>query len=113
MIPPGPPLSAPLAPEMIDAPAALGVEAPPATDAVTKVSFFDEQRRRRRQTWRLSLVCLLIALALGIAGGMLKGAALFGCAEICPKSAHAIGLFARQEMKLLIVIVEQGSRAHT
>jgi len=126
MIPPGPPLSAPLAPEMIDAPAALGVEAPPATDAVTKVSFFDEQRRRRRQTWRLSLVCLFIALALGIAmstilaplalgiaGGMLKGAALFGCAEICPKSAHAIGLFARQEMKLLIVIVEQGSRAHT
>ena len=126
MIPPGPPLSAPLAPEMIDTCVALGVEVPAATDAVTKVSFFDEQKRRRRQTWRLSLICLLIALALGIAmstilapltlgiaAGTLKVAALFGCVEVCSKSAHAIGLFARQEMNLLKVIVEHGSRAHT
>jgi Zn-dependent protease with chaperone function len=126
MIPPGPPLSSPVAPEMIDRPAAPGAEALAATDAVTKVSFFDEQKRRRRQTWRLSLVCLLIALtlgiamstilaplALGIAAGTLKLAALFGCVEVCPKSAHAIGLFARQEMNLLKVIVEDGSRAHT
>jgi Zn-dependent protease with chaperone function len=126
MIPPAPPLPSSAAPEMIDPPAPLGVEAPAATDAITKVSFFDEQRRRRGQTWRLSLVCLLIALALGIAmstilapltlgiaAGTLKVAALFGCAEVCSKSAHAIGLFARQEMKLLIVIVERGSRAHS
>ena len=55
MIPPGPPLSARLAPEMIDAPAALGVEAPPATDAVTKVSFFlksDEFSRFFSRPWR-------------------------------------------------------------
>src|SRR5215472_19005240 len=115
---------------MNDAPARLpatpGVDAATASDAVTWVSFFEEQRRRRRQTWRLSLICLLIALALGIAmstilapltlgiaAGTLKVAALFGCVEVCSKSAHAIGLFARQEMNLLKVIVEHGSRAHT
>jgi len=58
MIPPGPPLSLPVAPEMSNTPArlpaAVGVDAPTTTDAVTKVSFFDEQKRRRRQTWRLS-----------------------------------------------------------
>jgi Zn-dependent protease with chaperone function len=106
--------------------AALGVEAPAATDAAARVSFFDEQKRRRRQTWRLSLVCLLIALmlgiamstilaplALGITGGALKLAALFGCAEVCPKSARAIGLFARQEMNLLKIAVEHGSNARS
>jgi Zn-dependent protease with chaperone function len=106
--------------------ATLGVDAATASDAVTRVSFFEEQRRRRRQTWRLSLVCLLIALALGIAmstilaplalgiaGCVLKLASLFGCVEVCPKSARAIGLFARQEINLLKVVVEHGSNART
>jgi Zn-dependent protease with chaperone function len=116
--------------EMIDTPArlpaAVGVEAPAATGAATRVSFFDEQKRRRRQTWRLSLVCLLIALALGVAmstilaplalaitAGALKLAALFGCTEVCPKSARAIGLFARREINLLGLIVEHRSNART
>lgn len=34
---------------------------------VDRVSFFDEQRRRRRSTWRLTAICALIVLALGLA----------------------------------------------
>src|SRR5258708_39945497 len=30
------------------------------------VSFFDEQARRRRGTWRLSFACLLVASGVGI-----------------------------------------------
>ena len=31
-----------------------------------RVSFFDEQARRRRGTWRLSLACLVVASGIGV-----------------------------------------------
>ncbi|HET7036125.1 MAG TPA: M48 family metalloprotease [Thermomicrobiaceae bacterium] len=34
---------------------------------VDRVSFFDEQRRRRRSTWRLTAICSVVVLALGLA----------------------------------------------
>jgi hypothetical protein len=63
------------------------------------VSFFDEQARRRRGTWRLSLACLVVASGIGIVlsaavtpllmllgGGLLNLAARLGLA---PAVMHA------------------------
>jgi len=94
-----------------------------SADATIDVSFFDEQRRRRGQTWRLSLVCFLIALALGlamstllgpvvlaIAGGMLKLAVWLGCGNLCRDVAHGIGSYARDGLRLLAVLVDQHAK---
>src|SRR5262249_47629551 len=85
------------------------------------ISFFDEQRRRRRETWRLSLMCFLIALGLGIAmstifsplvlavaGGLLKLAAWGGCGDPCRGLAHGIGSSARYELKMVLAAVGHG-----
>jgi Zn-dependent protease with chaperone function len=87
--------------------------------ATIDVSFFDEQKRRRAQIWRLSLVCFLIALALGlavstllgpvalaIAGGMLKLAVWLGCGKVCRDVAHGIGSYARDGLRLLAILVD-------
>ena len=91
-----------------------------------KVDFFDEQARRRRQTWRMSLACFAIALALGIAmstllgpillaiaGGGLKLAAWLGCGDACRSVARGIGSFARQDMGLMADIFGSHPRPHT
>jgi hypothetical protein len=98
----------------------------PRIAAAIKNSFFDEQRRRRRETWRLSSVCLLIALALGIAmstilsplllafaGGVLKLAAWGGCGTACRGLAHGIGRFAREELAMVRAAGNHGLRAET
>jgi Zn-dependent protease with chaperone function len=91
-----------------------------------KVDFFDEQARRRRQTWRLSLACFGIALALGMAmstllgpillaitAGTLKFAAWLGCGDACRGIAHGIGSFARQDLRLLADWFGSHPRQHT
>jgi Zn-dependent protease with chaperone function len=98
----------------------------PRIAAAIKNSFFDEQRRRRRETWRLSLLCLLIALALGIAmstilsplllafaGGVLKLAAWGGYGTACRGLAHGIGRFAREELAMVRTAGNHGLRAET
>jgi Zn-dependent protease with chaperone function len=97
---------------------------PYSANATIDVSFFDEQKRRRGQTWRLSLVCFLIALALGvaistllgplalaIAGGMLKLAVWLGCGNLCRDVAHGIGSYARDGLRLLAILVDQHAKA--
>src|SRR5262249_61749222 len=106
LIPAGPPASLLLAPEAPAGP----IAAPPAAAHVVTVSFHKEQERRRRETWRLSLICLLLALALGlamsaivgplllaIAGGGLKLAALMGCGDAGRHAARGIRALARHE----------------
>jgi Zn-dependent protease with chaperone function len=96
---------------------------PFSAGATIDVSFFDEQKRRRGQTWRLSLVCFLIALALGlavstllgpvalaIAGGMLKLALWLGCGNLCRDVAHGIGSYARDGLRLLAILVDQHAK---
>jgi Zn-dependent protease with chaperone function len=91
-----------------------------------RVDFFDEQARRRRQTWRMSLACFAIALALGIAmstllgpillaiaGGGLKLAAWLGCGDACRSVARGIGSFARQDMGLMADLFGSHPRPHT
>ena len=64
-----------------------------------RVSFFDEQTRRRRGTWRLSFACLLVASGVGVVlsaavtplllltgGGLLSLAAGLG---VAPAVMHA------------------------
>jgi Zn-dependent protease with chaperone function len=64
----------------------------------------------------LSLLCFLIALALGlamstllgpvalaIAGGMLKLAEWLGCGNVCSDAAHGIGSYARDGLRLLAI----------
>jgi Zn-dependent protease with chaperone function len=91
-----------------------------------KVDFFDEQARRRRQTWRMSLACFAIALALGLAmstllgpvllaltGGALKFSAWLGCGEACRSLARGIGSFARQDLMLMADLFGSHPRPHT
>lgn len=73
-----------------------------------RVSFFDEQVRRRRAAWRLTLVCLLIASGVGIVlsaavtplllllgGGVLRLAATFGIAPTASRgTVEGLGLWA-------------------
>jgi Zn-dependent protease with chaperone function len=97
---------------------------PFSADATIDVSFFDEQKRRRAQTWRLSLVCFLIALALGLAmstllgpvalaivGGLLKLAVSLGCVNLCRDVAHGIGSYARDGLRLLMILADQHPKA--
>jgi hypothetical protein len=104
----------------VDASQALGAAA--ARSAATiEVSFFDEQKRRRRETWRLSLTCFLIALGLGVAmstifgplllafaGALLKLAAWGGCGHPCRALTHGIGSFARYEFETVAAAVGHG-----
>jgi Zn-dependent protease with chaperone function len=96
------------------------------TEARIEISFFDEQSRRRRETWRLSLMCFVIALGLGLAmstifsplllafaGGMLKLAAWGGCGTFCKGLAHGIGRFAREELAMVRAAGNHGLRAET
>jgi Zn-dependent protease with chaperone function len=91
-----------------------------------KVDFFDEQARRRRQTWRMSLACFAIALALGIAmstllgpvllaltAGALKFSAWLGCGDACRSLARGIGSFARQDLLLMADLFGSHPRPHT
>jgi len=91
-----------------------------------KVDFFDEQARRRRQTWRMSLACFAIALALGLAmstllgpillaitAGALKFAGWLGCGDACRDAARGIGSFARQDLGLLADWFGSHPRPHT
>ena len=91
----------------------------------TRVDFFDEQARRRRQTWRMSLASFAIALALGIAmstllgpvllaiaGGALKLSAALGCGDACRAVARGIGGFARQDLRLMADLFGSHPRPH-
>jgi Zn-dependent protease with chaperone function len=95
--------------------------AAPHTGASIEVSFLDEQRRRRREIWRLSFLCFLIALGLGLAmstifgplllalaGGLLKLVAWGGCGNPCRGLAHGIGSFARYELATVVAAVGHG-----
>jgi Zn-dependent protease with chaperone function len=95
--------------------------AAPHTGASIEVSFLDEQRRRRREIWRLSFLCFLIALGLGLAmstifgplllalaGGLLKLVAWVGCGNPCRGLAHGIGSFARYELATVVAAVGHG-----
>jgi Zn-dependent protease with chaperone function len=76
--------------------------------APERVSFFAEQARRRRGTWRLSIICLLIASGIGIvlstivtplllltAGALLKTLVVLGVApEEMRLAAQALGRWA-------------------
>jgi Zn-dependent protease with chaperone function len=93
-----------------DATAASG-EADRLARPPVRVSFYQEQRRWRRATWRLSFVCLAIGMLLGVvlsailspiilalAGAVLKLAAWSGChPDLCTYAMHGIGRWARQE----------------
>jgi Zn-dependent protease with chaperone function len=94
--------------------------------ATIKVDVFDEQARRRRQTWRMSLACFVITLALGMAmstllgpillaitGSALKLVAWLGCGDACRAFARSIGDFARQDLLLLAEMFGSHPRAQT
>lgn len=85
-----------------------------------RVSFHDEQARRRRGTWRMALACLLIAAAMGIVTAAIAGPAvillaggllhLAAWAEIepayCLQTAAALGQWAGSKMDLLGSIID-------
>jgi Zn-dependent protease with chaperone function len=88
--------------------------------ATIDVSFFDEQKRRRGQSWRLSLVCFLIVLALGLAmstllgplalaitGGVFKLAVWLGCGDLCRDVVHGIGSYALDGLRLLMILYDE------
>jgi Zn-dependent protease with chaperone function len=118
--------SSPLAPAgTVGASQPLGAAAPRSA-ATIEVSFFDEQKRRRRETWRLSLICFLIALGLGtamstifgplllaVAGGLLKLAAWGSCGDPCRTLTHGIGSFARYELANVMAAVGHGLHGGT
>ena len=119
----GSPLSPPAGSERVAARAHFGNAAPSAP--TIKVDFFDEQVRRRRQTWRLSLACFAIALALSIAmstllgplllaitAGALKLGAWLGCGDACRGVARGIGGFARQDLILIADLFGSHPRSH-
>jgi Zn-dependent protease with chaperone function len=125
----GSPLSPPSATGTIGVRPPLGRAAWPLNflfGTTSKVDFFDEQARRRLQTWRMSLACFAIALALGIAmstllgpillavaGGGLKLAAWLGCGDACRSAARGIGSFARQDMGLMADLFGSHPKPHT
>jgi hypothetical protein len=87
---------------------------------VNRVSFHDEQARRRLGTWRMALACLLIATAMGIvtsaiagpavmliAGGVLHLAAWLGIEPAyCLQTAHAVGQWVASRLELLQSILD-------
>jgi Zn-dependent protease with chaperone function len=87
---------------------------------VNRVSFHDEQARRRLGTWRMALACLLIATAMGIvtsaiagpavmliAGGLLHLAAWLGIEPAyCLQTAHAVGQWVASRLELLQSILD-------
>jgi len=124
----GPPLSPPTDSGSIAARAYFGTAAHPLNHSsapTIKVDFFDEQVRRRRQTWRLSLACFAIALALSIVmttllgplllaltAGVLKLGAWLGCGDACRGAARGIGGFARQDLILIADLFGSHPRSH-
>lgn len=85
---------------------------PPGTPRPGRVSFFDEQARRRREARGLSLVCLLIASGVGIVlsaavtplllllgGGLLHLAAALGIAPSAARAAaDGLGIWAGRHL---------------
>jgi Zn-dependent protease with chaperone function len=87
---------------------------------LNRVSFHDEQAYRRRGTWRMALICLLIAAAMGIvtaaiagpavvliAGGLLHLAAWLGIEPAyCLQTAHDLGQWAGSKLVLLEALTD-------
>jgi Zn-dependent protease with chaperone function len=57
---------------------------------VDRVSFFDEQRRRRRQTWRYTVLCALAAALVGVPLAMFITPFLFFITVLLLRLAHAV-----------------------
>jgi Zn-dependent protease with chaperone function len=101
---------------------AFGAGAGAATSfgPVNRVSFHDEQARRRLGTWRMALACLLIATAMGIvtsaiagpavmliAGGLLHLAAWLRIEPAyCLQTANAVGQWVASRLELLQSILD-------
>lgn len=63
-----------------------------STAQVERVSFFDEQARRRRGTWRLSLICLTIACLIGAVVSSVISPLLLGLAFSVLHLLRLVGL---------------------
>ena len=88
-------------------------------------TFYAEQRHRRRENWRLSAVCLVIAIIVGFMLSailsplllamvvcVLKTANHFGCPpSICAEATHRIDLLARHAIQFYVSLIDAGHGA--
>jgi Zn-dependent protease with chaperone function len=97
-----------------------------AFTAPERASFFDEQRRRRIATWRVTAACLVLAGAMGlvvstfltpllllITGGGLKLAAWLGVAPAAARgAAAALGAWAQGKLDQMGVLIDTLDLVH-
>ena len=90
-------------------------------------SFYAEQSRRRRATWRLSFVCVVITALLGlvlstilsplllaIAVGTLKAAGHLGCPpSLCAAATQEVDRWVHQQIGIFLSVLDNWPRAAT
>jgi Zn-dependent protease with chaperone function len=61
---------------------------------IDRVSFFAEQRRRQRQTWRLLAVCMLVVIFIGLIASTVVSPIALAVAGLLLRFAERLGLFS-------------------